>query len=130
MPIRILSFLFQFNLTKIICRPTTKKTSSFPSLLIRLENDEASTKREGLDHKPGVREENLKKEVVITMPVKTVKNVTKGTQTDFRESECQTLPWKHDIITDKKILKELLLLESLSLGNELFRFVVLLFGLK
>ena len=59
--------------------------------------------------------EGKKKEMIITLPIKSTKTVTKSVQTDYRESETQTLPWRHEIIADKKILNEYLSLDFLNL---------------
>ncbi|EEB10930.1 hypothetical protein Phum_PHUM077860 [Pediculus humanus corporis] len=62
--------------------------------------------------------EGKKKEMIITLPIKSTKTVTKSVQTDYRESETQTLPWRHEIIADKKILNEYLSLDFLNLKEE------------
>lgn len=109
------SFLYSLTnpLSESGFRPS-RKHASCTTVLFYMETDKRSPKKVtfGSKPEPKITEEISKKEMVITLPVKSSKMVAKGIQTDFRESEAQTLPWKHEIRAEKKVLDDFAVLDS------------------
>ncbi|KAK6619144.1 hypothetical protein RUM44_003526 [Polyplax serrata] len=95
-----------------------KQPAVYSRILFHLETDKGNARKVTFEGHPrsvyGLSEEASRQEMIIKLPIKSPKMIAKACQTDFRESEAQTEPWRHEIRADEKLLNEFLALDFLS----------------